>query len=431
MSKVTPLRFTAALTLACGLALGSPPVGRAEVQPGDMITKENQDKIKGLVADGVQWCVNRGMEMKIVPTKKIPLPKLYQEATEKYASQVKLKEDQTLEGYVAGRPFPQVDMADPKAATKLMYNFERTHYFTDDLALHLFDADTGQLQVDQGGNQRYTVERHFVLDWLRALQFTGRLHIDPKPEIEPNKDGAFRKAGLYPVVEPFDLKGIGGLNYRYLDPLRQDDLWLYLPSLRRVRRLSSAQRSEALFGQDIDVDSYGGYAGQIPWFTWKLLTKKPMLASLHGENMPPVPCKTDGGMTFCEAWEMRPEVLVVEGTPKADAYAYSKRVIYIDHESFFIVYTDLYDRGGELWKTVMQSIRTSNRPNPKVNFEYPEERMFIYAFTVVDMQLEHGTRVAIPGMAFQDEPGWYVDVGPKYGGEEEWFTIAALISAGH
>jgi len=427
MFKLTPIRIAAALSLAAGLLAVAPRVAIAEVQPGDVITKANQDKIKGLVSDGVQWCVNRGMEMKIIPTQKIPLPKLYQEATEKYSAQVKLKEDQTLEGYVSGRPFPQVDVGDPHAATKLMY----THYFTDDLALHLFDADTGQLQVDSEGNQRYVVERHFVLDWLRALQFTGRLHIDPKPEIVPNKDGAFRKAGLYPILEPFDLKGIGGLNYRYLDPLRQDDLWLYLPSLRRVRRLSSAQRSEALFGQDIDVDSYGGYAGQIPWFTWKFLGKKPMLASLHGENMPPVPCKADGGMTFCEAWENRPEVLVVEGTPKAEAYAFSKRIIYIDHESFFIVYTDLYDRGGELWKTVMQSIRTSTKPNPKVTFEYPEERMFIYAFTVVDMQLEHGTRVAIPGMAFQDEPGWYVDVGPKFGGEESWFTIAALISAGH
>ncbi len=431
MSKLTPIRIAAMLSLAVALALIVPRVASADVSPGETINKDNQDKIKGLVADGVQWCVNRGMEMKIVPYQKIPLPKLYQEATEKFSSQVKLKEDKTLEGYVAGRPFPQVDFDDPTAATKLMYNFERTHYFTDDLALHLFDADTGQLVVDQEGQQRYNVERHFVLDWLRALQFSGRLHIDPKPEIVPNKDSAFRKAGLYPVLEPFDLKGIGGINYRYLDPLRQDDLWLYLPSLRRVRRLSSAQRSEALFGQDIDVDSYGGYAGQIPWFDWKFLGKKPMLASLHGENMPPVPCKGDGGMTFCEAWEKRPEVLIVEGVPRAEAYAFSKRVIYIDHESFFIVYTDLYDRGGELWKTVMQSIRTSTKPNPKIAYSYPEERMFIYAFTVVDMQLEHGTRVAIPGMAFQDEPGWYVDVGAKHGGEESWFTIAALISAGH
>ncbi len=39
-------------------------------------------------------------------------------------------------------------------------------------------------------------------------------------------------------------------SYRYLDPDKQDDSWLYLPSLRRVRRLSAAQRSDALFGQD-------------------------------------------------------------------------------------------------------------------------------------------------------------------------------------
>jgi hypothetical protein len=404
---------------------------RAEVQPGDIITRANKDKVKDIVSDGVQWCVNRGMGMTIVPYKKIALPAHYQAATEKFSAQVKLKEDQTLEGYVGGRPFPHVDMNDPMAATKLMYNFERTHYFTDDLAIHLFDADTGQLTVDREGNQHYTVERHFVLDWLRILQFTGRLVVDPRPDIDPNKDQAFRKAGLYPVIEPFDLKGIGGINYRYLDPLRQDDLWLYLPSLRRVRRLSSAQRSEALFGQDIDVDSYGGYAGQIPWFNWKFIGEKPMLASLHGENLPPVPCKDDGGMTFCESWEMRPDVLIVEGVPKAPAYAYSKRVIFIDKETFFIVYTDLYDRGGELWKVVMQSIRTSTKPNPKVDFKYDYEHMFIYAFTTVDMQLEHGTRVAIPGMAFQDEPGWYLDVGPKYGLDESWFTIAALISAGH
>ncbi len=421
--------FGVVLAAAASLLAVSPSI--ADVQPGDVVTKATADKVKGLVSDGVQYCVEHGMTMNIIPYKKIPLPTLYEEATEKYASQVKLMDDKTLGGYVAGRPFPIVDFEDPMAATKLMYNFERTHYFTDDLALNLFDADTGAIETDHEGNRRYNVERHFVLDWLRVLQFTGRLHVPPMPAIEPNGDRTFRKAGLYPVIEPFDLKGIGGINYRYIDPLRQDDLWLYIPSLRRVRRLSSAQRSEALFGQDVDVDSYGGYAGQIPWFDWKFLGKKPMLASLHGSNMPPVPCEDDGHVTFCENWEMRPEVLVVEGTPNAAAYAFSKRVIYIDHESFFIVYSDLYDRGGELWKVVMQNIRTDKRPNPKVAFEYDAPRMFIYGFTIVDMQLQHGTRVAIPGMAFQEEPGWYIDVGEKYGGEESWFTIAALIRGGH
>jgi len=207
---------------------------------------------------------------------------------------------------------------------------------------------------------------------------------------------------------------------------------LYLPTLRRVRRMSSAQRSDALFGQDIDVDSYGGYAGQIPWFEWKLLGEKPMLASLHGVRLPPEPCTKDGGMTFCESWEMRPSIYVIEGRPKLPNYAYSKRVIYVDKETSFIVYSDLYDKAGELWKVVMQSIRTSKRPNPNVDYEYAEPRMFIYAFSVIDMQLMHGTRAAIPGLAFQQDPGWYIDIGfdaPQSAGEE-WFTIGGLIAAG-
>ena len=92
------------------------------------------------------------------------------------------------------------------------------------------------------------------------------------------------------------------------------------------------------------MDSFGGYAGQIPWFEWKLLGEKPMLASLHGKSLPPKTCRSDGGMTFCENWEMRPSVWVVEGKTKVPGYAYSKRVIYVDKEANFIVYSDLYDQ---------------------------------------------------------------------------------------
>ena len=80
----------------------------------------------------------------------------------------------------------------------------------------------------------------------------------------------------------------------------------------------------------------------------------------------------------------------------------------------------------------MQSIRTSTRPNPKVNYEYPELRMFIYAFSVIDMQLMHGTRAAIPGIAFPDEAGWYIDIGfdKPQSATEDWFKVSSLIEAG-
>ena len=72
-----------------------------------------------------------------------------------------------------------------------------------------------------------------------------------------------------------------------------------------------------------------------------LLGEKPMLASFHGKNLPPKVCTRDGGMTYCEDWELRPSVYVIEGKPRVPDYAYSKRVIFLDKETFMIPYSDL------------------------------------------------------------------------------------------
>ena len=73
--------------------IGRVPVARADVNPGDVIKKENMSALGELVSPGVKWCIERGMELKIVPYKKIEWNKEYREATEKYAGQVKLSPD--------------------------------------------------------------------------------------------------------------------------------------------------------------------------------------------------------------------------------------------------------------------------------------------------------------------------------------------------
>ena len=414
------------------VTLLGPQASVAQVSPGDVINRTNIDKIKNLTSPGLQAAVDNGMELNVVAYQKITTSPIYDQATEKYSAQVRLDDRNDLVNWVAGRPFPVIDPADPKAAVKIMWNYQRGPYFTDDFNVHLPDADTGAFFVDHEGNRKYQIERHFIVDWSRRLRMQGRLRHDPRPVNPDNPDKVFEKAGFFPLIEPFDLKGVGSVSYRYLDPTRQDDTWLYTPAIRRVRRLSSAQRSDALFGQDIDIDSFGGYAGQVPWFEWKLLGSKPMLGSVHGENLPPKICPKDGGVTYCENWEMRPDVWMVEGTTKLPGYAYSKRVIFIDKEIYLVLYSDLYDRNNELWKTILQNIRTSKRPNPKVNFEYDEVRNFVYAFTMLDLQLGHGTRAAIPGMAFPDEAGWYVDRGPDApeAVDQQWFQVSTLIRSG-
>lgn len=406
-------------------ALFSAPA-QADVQPGDVINKDSVDKIANLSSPGVQWCVKHGMNMKIVPYKKIEWNKAFREATEKHSAQVKLSADgRTIEGHVAGLPFPNLDPNDPQVAIKVMFNYEYKPFVTDDSDLRNFDADTGP--ISEGAPM--TIERHYLLDHLRLLLYNGRIYVDPKPE-RPNPDKVRGKSSLHPILEPFDLKGVGLTTVRYLSPDRQDDTWLYLPSLRRVRRLSSSQRSDALFGQDTDVDSYGGYAGQIPWFDWKFLGEKEMLASYHSEAYPVKYCEGSGDFVFCDAWEKRKQY-VVEGTSKLPQYAYGKRVLYVDKETFVISYSDIYDRSGQLWKVWINQFSFKKRAGANYGEEYPDEMPFSPSITMVDTQLSHATRAALPSAKYPGEAGWYFNQGDKGGVTEEFFTIAHLIGEGH
>lgn len=415
--------FHGVLVLA---VLVTPAAGRADVAPGDVITTANAEKVKDLVSPGMYWCVQHGWPMKITEPKSIPWPPLYKQATEKYSGQVKLAEDRlTMKGYVAGMPFPNVDAADKDAAIKIMHNFNyRIDMAHDDLDLRNFDADTGPISMDQP----LQVERHFLIDHFRRLWYVSRLYVDPKPEL-PNPDGIHYKETLHPLLEPFDLKGVGFTYYRYLDPARQDDSWLYMPSLRRVRRLSTAQRSDALFGQDTDQDSYGGYAGQIAWSTWKFIGEGEALGAFHAEHFPVKWADGAANWAFDDVWEKR-KVWIIEGESKLPQYAYSKRVIYIDKETYAALYSDMYDRAGELWKIWLNDWSWKHEAFPGAKPSYEEVTPFLPAIVMVDMQLNHATKASLPSHRFPGETGWYFHQGDKEGTTEDQFTIAELINSG-
>jgi hypothetical protein len=402
------------------------PRARATVAPGDRITDENVDRVKDLVSPGLEWCIRHGWPLTIGETKRVVWPKAYREATEKYSGQVTLGADGlSLENYVAGLPFPNLDPHDPQIALKIMWNYEYHFITTDDVDLRNFDADTGSI-ADHGP---LTVERHFLLDHFRRLFWNGRLYVDPKPE-KPNPNGYRVQQGLYPILEPFDLKGVGALGSRYLDPAMQDKSWLYLPSLRRVRRLSTAQRSDALFGQDTDVDSFYGYSGHIAWMDFKYLGERDILGVFHAEHYP-ARWHEKVDWAFDDVWEKR-RVYVVEGVSKLPQYAYSKRVLFIDKETWVIPYSDIYDRSGELWKIWINDMTFRKKAVEGADaIEYDDEMGFIPAIVMVDIQLEHATRASLPSRRFAGEQGWYFNQGEKAGIADDWFTVAALVNAGH
>jgi len=398
---------------------------RADVQPGDRITADNVDKLKGLISPGMEWCIKWGFPVTIAEAKRIEWPKAYREATEKYSSQVKLTSDGlTVQNYVAGLPFPNLDPQDPQMAHKIMWNWEYKYHSTDDVDLRNFDADTGSIAKDGP----MTVERHFLLDHFRRLFWNGRLYVDPKPE-KPNPNGYRGQQGLYPILEPFDLKGVGALGNRYLDSSKQDDSWLYLPSLRRVRRLSTAQRSDALFGQDTDVDSYYGYSGHIAWMDWRYLGEQDTIAAFHADHYP-VKWHPQVDWAWDDKWEVR-RMYVIEGISKLPQYAFSKRVIYIDKEAWLIPFSDMYDRSGELWKIWINNVSFRKSVAGTNAIQYEDEMGFAPSIVMVDMQLEHATKASLPSHRFPGEQGWYFNQGEKAGVTDDWFTVAALVAAGH
>jgi hypothetical protein len=406
---------------------------RADVQPGDVISKANIEKVKDLVSPGVEWCLQHGMTMKIKAPREVKLPKRYVEATEKYAGQVKLAQNGLkIENYVGGMPFPTIDPNDPQAALKIMWNYEYRPFFIDDFREGDFGSYTGQLTYDKPMN----IERALWIGDIRRLYYNGRLYVDPKPEL-PNPEGVRYKESLHPIMSPFDLKGIGLLDLRYIDAARQDDTWLYLPQLRRVRRLSSAQRSDALFGQDADADSFFGYSGHIAWMDWKLLGIKEGLGALHTENWPLHQCPGGADFVFCDAWEKRP-VYVIEGVSKLPQYAFSKRVIVVDRQAWVALYSDMYDHAGQLWKVWVDMYTYKNQAVDGARFTYEDEMPFYGGGSVVDTQLSHATYFPHPDPASSDKECLYFNQGPKgtspvatEGANEGFFSIAHLIESGH
>ena len=104
------------------------------IPPGTRITLQNWKQYKNFMPIWLQaaysgdyhWHIGSGPEFTVVvaPASNFPLPRKFQEDTEKFHGQVsleKLSDDgYTIKGYTAGVPFP--NPTDPDKAVKLVYN---------------------------------------------------------------------------------------------------------------------------------------------------------------------------------------------------------------------------------------------------------------------------------------------------------------------
>ena len=293
------------------VAISNTPAS-AQVKPGDFITPDNASKVKDLLPPGTYMRVLHGMTIKVEPTERIDWPQPYTEATEKYSGQVRLTKDgRTLDGYVAGQPFPIIDINDPQAATKVMWNEVFRPISTDDYDLRWFDCDS----VYWGKNKPFFEITDIEIGHYAGYNEVGRTEVEPMP-IDPDfkTTGRLYLSLLYPVLAPAEGRGTGILKYRYADPTKDDAIWSWTPGARRLRRLSYSILDNPSGGaQSYDPNHYEAWSGKPEDYDFKFLGDKTMLAAIDIHHGVDVRCPTDGGASHCpDPWQLR-RLYVIRG----------------------------------------------------------------------------------------------------------------------
>ena len=421
----------AAVTATLLLALGvSAHPSWCQVKPGDTITSSNAAQVQSLVSPGTYYAVTRGMQMHIVAPTRIDWPPPYKSATEKYSSQVRLSADhRTPEGYVAGQPFPLLDTNDPDIATKIMWNMAFRPITTDDYDLRYFECQVANF--NPGAQQSVLLDA--MIGHASGYSELGRTEVEPLPADPDFKNsGVWFRAAAYPLIQPAEERGAGGLRFRYWDPMRADDAWAYLPSVRRIRRVNEVIMSSSPGLSTWDADHAGGFQAKLQEYNYKFVGEREMLAVANAVNSPAHPCASDGGATACDDnWEMR-HLYIVEVTPRPERITgvlQSKTVVYIDGESWFNPYVDSYDRKGQLWKTQVYLLTYRDRPVPDAKVAvYPFKREFIVAASSIDVQSGMSQTCYLPSPNSPERECWYINMGAV---DREFFTTEAMARAGH
>lgn len=127
--------------------------------------------------------------------------------------------------------------------------------------------------------------------------------------------------GLTVFNEPRDIKGTAFLSFSHV--LEPDEQWLYLPALKRVKRIASQNKSGPFMGSEFAYEDLSSF--EVEKYRYKYL----------GEE----PC----GDQSC---------FVVESVPVDRFSGYSKQIVRLDQSEYRAWKVDFYDRRDQLRKSL-------------------------------------------------------------------------------
>jgi Protein of unknown function (DUF1329) len=336
------------LLLFCPLVLFATA---ADPKPGDTIGPDTWQKVHGMVGENLLQRIKHGYTFKIKESRVLKLPKEYIEATEKYSGKVTLGPKGELLNYVAGLPFRSFDPNDPQAGLKLAWNFYWR--WTGDDYKNAGGIETGKIIRDviesDGSERRGNISHHYI-------KTRGRVTLDIKPNLPGYEhiDWMQIRADEYPR----DTSGTTTLEIRYASPNREDDFYIYVPSIRRVRRPPPVQRCASLAPSEFNSDDVNSFNGKITDFDYRYLGEKKMLGNFSQAEIP-FRRKRGEYLPLTEKWEVH-DAHVLEIIPKDKDYCYPRKILYIDKVNSEPLWTMIWDRQGNYWKE-MFTFRTPVR----------------------------------------------------------------------
>jgi len=122
-------------------------------------------------------------------------------------------------------------------------------------------------------------------------------------------------------VSPADIKNTSFMTWGYDEEGKDDDQWIYLPALKKTKRISSDSKSDYFMGSDFTYDDLGDRQPNQDNHT--ILREE----KLNGENC-----------------------YVIESIPNDEDYIYSKTITWIIKDKWIGLKKEFYDEDEELLK---------------------------------------------------------------------------------
>jgi hypothetical protein len=290
---------------------------------------------KLLPAEILQVLQAGDFRIEVQETTDLPARDAYVDATMQHASAVSLNGGYKIDSYKGGRPFPEIDQNDPRAGEKVAWNF-RYRDVPDSMEMR------GTMQ---GVNNAGTIDRSNI----GRMRIRYGMHRVGEEENDPQwQERGVRVKAMFESLAPSDQEGNMRITTIYDDEnLANDDL-SYSPQNRRTRKGYMNMLSRMGGGRyDVLAEEQPPFffIGYLHEYNWAHRGEQVMLVPgfLRADNLtfsgknnwyPNIP------------WELR-RVIVLEVTPKGQ-HPYSKRVFYLDAQTYTPFYVLSYGSQGEL-----------------------------------------------------------------------------------